>query len=104
MKRVMTLILALLSWPALAQAAFPARVTAPYVPTWNDTNLTTLSNNSGNKWWTLAFVISNGSCTPTWNGDTSLTGNNYGTYINNLRGIGGTSSSPSAAPRAPSSD
>src|SRR5581483_650686 len=28
---------------------------------------------------------SNGSCTPTWNGDTSLTGNSYGTYINNLR-------------------
>jgi chitinase len=64
---------------------FPARFAAPYVETWNDNNLVTLSNNSGHKFWTLAFVISNGSCTPTWNGDTSLTGNSYGTYINNLR-------------------
>jgi chitinase len=72
-----------------AEAAFPARVAAPYVPTWNDTNLSNLSNSTGNKWWTLAFIISNGSCTPTWNGDTALTGNNYGSYISGLRSIGG---------------
>jgi hypothetical protein len=64
---------------------FPARFATPYVETWNNNNLVTLSNNSGHKFWTLAFVISNGGCTPTWNGDTSLTGNSYGTYITNLR-------------------
>jgi hypothetical protein len=69
---------------------FPARFSAPYVPTWNDTNLVNLSNSTGNKFWTLAFVINGGgTCNPNWNGDTSLTGNNFGTYINNLRGIGG---------------
>jgi chitinase len=68
---------------------FPSRFSAPYVPTWNDTNLTNLSNSTGNKFWTLAFVISNGSCTPTWNGDTSLGGTNYGSYINGLRSAGG---------------
>jgi len=59
------------------------------VPTWNDTNLSNLSSNTGNKFWTLAFVISNGSCTPTWNGDTCLTCTNYGSYINSLRNNGG---------------
>jgi hypothetical protein len=70
---------------------FPARFAAPYVATWTNTDLVNLSNNTGNKFWTLAFVIppSGGGCSPTWNGDTSLTGNNYGTYITNLRGIGG---------------
>jgi hypothetical protein len=69
---------------------FPARFAAPYVPTWNNTNLVNLSNSTGNKFWTLAFIINGGStCTPTWNGDDPLTGNSFGTYINNLRGIGG---------------
>jgi hypothetical protein len=67
---------------------FPARFSAPYVPTWNDTNLVNLSNGTGNKFWTLAFILGSG-CNPNWNGDTSLTGNSFGTYINNLRGIGG---------------
>src|SRR4029078_621334 len=48
---------------------FPARFAAPYVETWNNNNLVTLSNNSGHKFWTLAFVISNGRCTPTVHGD-----------------------------------
>ena len=53
------------------------------VPVWNDTNLVNLSNGTGNKFWTLAFIINGGgTCNPKWNGDTTLTGNNYGTYIN----------------------
>jgi len=68
---------------------FPTRFSAPYVATWNDTNLASLATNTGNKFWTLAFILSNGSCTPAWNGDTSLTGNSYGTYITNLRSMGG---------------
>jgi chitinase len=69
---------------------FPSRFAAPYVATWNNNNLVNLSNGTGNKFWTLAFIINgSGSCNPTWNGDTSLTGNSYGTYITNLRSIGG---------------
>ncbi len=68
---------------------FPARFSAPYVPTWNNTNLANLASSTGNKFWTLAFILSNGSCTPTWNGDTCLTCNSYGSYINSLRTMGG---------------
>src|SRR5262249_27372698 len=68
---------------------FPARFSAPYVPTWDNTNLANLASSTGNKFWTLAFVLSNGSCTPTWNGDTSLAGNSYGGYISALRKLGG---------------
>jgi hypothetical protein len=76
--------------PAPGTGNFPARFAAPYVPTWNDTNLVNLSNGTGNKFWTLAFIINGGgTCSPKWNGDTSLTGNSYGTYITNLRKIGG---------------
>jgi len=70
---------------------FPARFSAPYVPTWNDTNLATLASSTVNKFWTLAFVLnrSGQTCTPSWNGDTSLTGNNFGSYITSLRNAGG---------------
>jgi len=68
---------------------FPSRFAAPYVETWNDNNLVNLSNSTGHKFWTLAFIISNGSCNPSWNGDTTLTGNGYNNYITNLRNIGG---------------
>jgi hypothetical protein len=69
---------------------FPARFSAPYVPTWNNTNLANLASSTGNKFWTLAFIIpSGGGCTPSWNGEDSLTGNSYGSYINSLRSAGG---------------
>jgi hypothetical protein len=85
---------------------FPARVSRPTcrsgtTPTWS-----TCPNGTGNKFWTLAFIINGGgTCNPKWNGDTTLTGNNYGTYINNLRGIGGdviVSFGGASAPRSPS--
>jgi hypothetical protein len=70
---------------------FPARFAAPYVATWHDTNLATLSKDTGNKFWTLAFVIpeTGGACTPTWNGYEALNANGYGTYIDSLRAAGG---------------
>jgi chitinase len=69
---------------------FPARFAAPYVETWNDNNLANLANTTGHKFYTLAFVINGtGTCNPTWNGDTALTGNGYGGYIQALRALGG---------------
>jgi chitinase len=59
------------------------------VETWNNTSVNGLANATGNKHYTLAFIISNGSCTATWNGDTSLSSNLYVTDINNLRAQGG---------------
>lgn len=68
---------------------FPARFAAPYVETWNNNNLGNLANATGHKFYTLAFVINGGTCNPTWNGDTCLTCNSYGSYINSLRALGG---------------
>src|SRR5207237_3131273 len=44
--------------PVTGAGNFPSRFAAPYVETWNNNNLVTLSNNSGHKFWTLSFVIS----------------------------------------------
>ncbi len=68
---------------------FPSRFSAPYVPVWNNTNLANLASSTGNKFWTVAFMLSNGSCAPAWNGDTCLTCNSYGSYITSLRNNGG---------------
>jgi len=68
---------------------FPARFAAPYVETWTGTSVANLATTTGHKFWTLAFVISNGSCTATWNGDTPLSSNLYLNDINNLRAMGG---------------
>jgi chitinase len=68
---------------------FPARFAAPYVESWNGTSVTNLANTTGHKFWTLAFIISNGSCTATWNGDTPLSSNLYVNDINSLRAQGG---------------
>jgi hypothetical protein len=72
---------------------FPARFAAPYVETWNNDNLATIANATGHKFFTLAFVLESTSgsttCDPLWNGDTCLTCNSYGSYINSLRSLGG---------------
>jgi chitinase len=68
---------------------FPPRFAAPYVETWTGTSVTNLANTTGHKFWTLAFIISNGSCTATWNGDTPLSSNLYLSDINSLRAAGG---------------
>ena len=68
---------------------FPSRFAAPYVESWNGTSVTNLANTTGHKFWTLAFIISNGGCTATWNGDTPLSSNLYLNDINSLRAMGG---------------
>jgi chitinase len=76
--------------PPSSGGNFPARFAAPYVETWNDNNLGSLASSTGHKFYTLAFVLNGqGTCNPTWNGDTNLTGNNYGKYITSLRAAGG---------------
>ena len=67
---------------------FPARFNAPYVETWNNNNLVNLSNATGNRFWTLAFMLGSG-CNPMWNGVEGLTASPYAGYIQPLRNIGG---------------
>src|SRR5690349_8058113 len=79
-----------------AQAAptpIPAHVYAPYFETWTTDSITTLAQQSGVRYFTLAFVevATRGSCTPVWNGtatDTMASGK-YLSDIASLRAMGG---------------
>ena len=71
-------------------STFPARFAAPYVETWGNATLTDLASATGNKFYTLAFIISGGSCQPAWNGDTPIAQDtHWATQIANLRKVGG---------------
>src|SRR5215470_18351795 len=56
--------------PAVAATALPTHVYAPYFETWTTDSLTTVAQQSGARYLTLAFVevATRGSCTPVWNG------------------------------------
>ena len=71
-----------------SSGGFPAKTFAPYVETWANINPATVASSTGHKYYTLAFIISNG-CAAYWNGDTPLSSSPYGGYINQLRGMGG---------------
>jgi hypothetical protein len=81
--------------PAAAAAAtpLPAHVYAPYFETWTTDSITTIAQQSGAKYLTLAFLQTpaKGSCTPTWNGDASqpVTAGRYLSDIASLRALGG---------------
>jgi len=79
--------------PAFASTALPAHVFAPYFEAYNGDNPVTLSQDSGAKYLTFAFIqtASAGSCTAYWNGDTSepLTSATFGSDISTLQGDGG---------------
>jgi chitinase len=82
------------SGPAAAAAnpgpGFPAHYSAPYVEMWNSPSaMTTAANATGNKYYTLAFVISGGGCNAMLNGDTAITDAGWNNAINTLRASGG---------------
>jgi hypothetical protein len=68
---------------------FPARFAAPYVESWNNTSVNNLANATGNKFYTLAFIIGDGTCRGAFNGDMPLSGNPFVTDVANLRAQGG---------------
>src|SRR5258708_828948 len=51
--------------------------------------LMTAVNTTGNKYYTLAFIISQGTCNATINGDTAITDSGWNSAINSLRAAGG---------------
>ncbi|WP_051943942.1 chitinase [Streptacidiphilus rugosus] len=82
--------------PAQAAAnpgpGFPAHYAAPYIETWNSPSaMATAQNATGLKYYTLAFVINSnsGGCSPTFNGDTSVSDAGWTGAINSLRASGG---------------
>jgi hypothetical protein len=64
---------------------------APYLYNgWgNPPDPTTIMNATGVKWFTLAFVLSNGTCNPQWDGGRALTGGVDQNTINKVRAAGG---------------
>jgi chitinase len=69
---------------------FPAHYTAPYAEMWNNpSTLMAAANATGNKYYTLAFVISQGTCNATIDGDTPVTDSGWNNAINSLRAAGG---------------
>nr|WP_296069057.1 ricin-type beta-trefoil lectin domain protein [uncultured Actinoplanes sp.] len=67
------------------------KAVAPYYYTgWgNPPNLTTVTNTTGVKWFTMAFMLNSGSCDPKWDGTRALTGGADQAAINTIRANGG---------------
>jgi hypothetical protein len=76
-----------------APAALPAHIYAPYFETWTTGSITTTAQDSGARYFTLAFLetLGKSSCTLAWNGDKSQTiaAGRYLSDIASLRGLGG---------------
>ena len=76
-----------------AGTPLPAHVSAPYFEAYNGDSLSGLASASGNKYLSMAFIqtASQGSCTPLWNGDTSLpiASANFGSDISAIQAGGG---------------
>jgi Ricin-type beta-trefoil lectin domain len=68
-----------------------AMAAAPYLyEGWGDPpNPQTVMSATGVRWFTMAFILSNGSCNPQWDGQRGLTGGVDQTTINSIRSAGG---------------
>ncbi|WP_426504151.1 carbohydrate-binding protein [Dactylosporangium sp. McL0621] len=64
---------------------------APYIyEGWGDPpNPQTVQSATGIKWFTMAFVLSSGGCTPAWDGSRPLSGSADATAISQIRAGGG---------------
>ncbi|MET9083897.1 carbohydrate binding domain-containing protein [Streptomyces sp. NPDC004237] len=64
---------------------------APYLyEGWGDPpSPTTVMSATGVKWFTMAFMLDSGGCTPAWDGSRALTGGVDQTAINQIRAAGG---------------
>ncbi|MCP2324499.1 hypothetical protein HDA40_003006 [Hamadaea flava] len=86
-------LLVLPSPAAAAPTALPARVFAPYFETWQPETLAGMAQQSGARYFTLAFLetLSRTSCTLAWNGEKARTvaSNAYVDDIAALRALGG---------------
>ncbi|MEU9621006.1 glycosyl hydrolase family 18 protein [Streptomyces sp. NPDC088251] len=78
---------------ATAATPLPAHVFAPYFEAYNGDSPAALSEQSGAKYLTMAFVQTEarGSCTPYWNGDSSqpISPSEFGTDFTTIRSRGG---------------
>ena len=85
--------LAVVAPTALAATPVPAHVYSPYFETWTADSLATTAQQSGARYFTMAFLqtLGKSSCTLAWNGDKArrIDSNAYVEDIAALRGMGG---------------
>ncbi len=78
---------------AAAATPLPAHVYAPYFETWTTDSITTLAQQSGSRYFTLAFLetLSKSSCTLAWDGSRAdpVSNSKYLSDIGSLRALGG---------------
>ena len=74
-RRGRSLLVAGTNGSASAATALPTHVYAPYFETWTTDRIATLAQQSGSKYFTLAFLesLNKRSCTLAWNGSSSQT-------------------------------
>ncbi|WP_405469212.1 alpha-galactosidase [Streptomyces canus] len=74
-----------------SEAASPGMAVAPYeyLGWGNPQNPTSVMSATGVKWFTLAFILSNGGCNPKWDGSRPLTGGTDQSRIDAIRSAGG---------------
>ncbi|WP_438290696.1 chitinase [Streptomyces sp. HUAS TT7] len=74
-----------------AAAASGAMAVAPYeyLGWGNPQKPTDVMAATGVKWFTLAFILSDGGCNPKWDGSRALTGGSDESAIESIRGAGG---------------
>jgi hypothetical protein len=74
-------------------APLPSHLFAPYFEAWTGEDPAALSQQSGAKYLTMAFIQANtkGSCTPYWNGDTGspIASSSFGASISSIKSAGG---------------
>jgi len=74
-----------------AAAAWPGQVFAPYADTglWPDFSITGIAEETGVRYYTLAFIVSNRSGNPAWAGVIPLADMHFRGQIDELRAQGG---------------
>jgi Glycosyl hydrolases family 18 len=87
------LLVALPTAGGAAKTGLPAHLYAPYFETWTTDGITSIAQQSGARYFTLAFLetLSKTSCTLAWNGSSSQTipAGRYLSDIASLRALGG---------------
>src|SRR5205807_1719629 len=95
------------STTATAATSLPAHVYAPYFETWTTDTISGVAQQSGVRYFTLAFLETTGksSCTLGWNGSRTqpISSGRYQSDIAMLRGLGGIAG-PSAADQLHAAD
>ena len=80
-------------FPANAEdkSTFPERIFAPYVDVlaWPTFSIEDMYHQTGQKYYTLAFVLSGGNCQPSWGGVIAMEDDWYKDQIQFIRSVGG---------------